>query len=414
MPTSVTSLARPTIRHRRPIRAITCVLVLLTAGACGSAGSTSPPIPTAPAITATSTPASTSTTGSCSNASTIQQWPLGRRAAQLIAVPALDGHVSALSSVISAGVGGILLLGSGTPAGLAGQVAAADRLTPVPPLVMADEEGGGVQRLAGRVASLPWARQMAASMTPAQVQSAAAGVARQMAALGVGMDLAPVLDVDGGPGPDTHHPDGQRSFSAQPSVAARYGVAFADGLRQGGVIPVVKHFPGLGGATANTDDGPASTLPLSTLRAQGLLPFEAAFGAGAPAVMVANATVPGLTTGPASLSSATIQGLLETELGFHGLVLTDSLSAGAITAAGFDLAGATVAAIRAGADMVLFGSTLTPAETALLSPSNVAASVTAAVNAVVAAVQAGRLTATHVDDAVLEVLHVKGVSLCTG
>jgi beta-N-acetylhexosaminidase len=74
------------------------------------------------------------------------------------------------------------------------------------------------------------------------------------------------------------------------------------------VIPVVKHFPSLGGASANTDDGPATTLPYSNVVSAALVPFEAAVNVGLPAVMVSNASVPGLTTLPASLSTAAIGG----------------------------------------------------------------------------------------------------------
>lgn len=110
---------------------------------------------------------------------------------------------------------------------------------------MTDEEGGGVQRMANLVGSMPWARQMG-TMSPAAIQSLAKAVGQRMRALGVTMDLAPVLDVDGGPGPNASNPDGDRSFSASPSQAARDGLAFAAGLLAAGVIPVVKHFPGLG------------------------------------------------------------------------------------------------------------------------------------------------------------------------
>jgi beta-N-acetylhexosaminidase len=122
--------------------------------------------------------------------------------------------------------------------------------------------------------------------------------------------------------------------------------------------------------------------------------------------------VPGLTTLPASLSPAAVQTLLRDELGFHGLVLTDSLSAGAVTAAGYGLAGAAVAAVEAGADMVLFGSTLTPAETLLLSPENVTASTNQIISAISSAVVSGELPSSRIDQAVLDVLNAKHVHLC--
>jgi beta-N-acetylhexosaminidase len=233
-----------------------------------------------------------------------------------------------------------------------------------------------------------------------------------MKQLGVGVDLAPVLDVDGRAGPSDTNPDGSRSFSADPAVAAQYGVAFLQGLRTSGVVPVVKHFPGLGGSSGNTDVGPAQTLPLAALRTAGLPPFEAAIKAGVPAVMIANATVPGLTNLPASLSPDVIDGLLRHDLDFAGLVLTDSLSAGAITQAGYELPRAATSAIGAGADMILFGSTLTPTETEKLTPANVDRSINDIVSAIATAVGSGALPESRLDNAVGHVLAAKGIDLC--
>jgi beta-N-acetylhexosaminidase len=395
--------------------AVCCALAACHAGSGERAAqtttvtsSTSPPASAPPPRATSSAPAA------CTNLKVIDSWPVARRGAQLVVVPALNARLTGLGPSFAAGAGGVVILGPAAPGTLGGAVVAANRGEPagVPLAVMSDEEGGGVQRLAGMVGSLPWPRQMAATMTPDQVSSLARQTAARMVAVGVNVDLAPVLDVDGGPGPNSQNPDGLRSFSAIPAVASRYGLAFAAGLQQGGVLSVVKHFPGLGGSDANTDVGPAATLPLATLRTQGLLPFQAAIAAGTPAVMVANATVPGLSTGPASLSSAVIQGLLRGTLGFHGLVLTDSLSAGAISATGLDLPGAAVAAVAAGADMVLFGSTLTPAAVAALSPPAVNSSMSAIVNALVSAVGSGRLTTARLDAAVLDVLTAKRTTLC--
>jgi beta-N-acetylhexosaminidase len=323
----------------------------------------------------------------------------------------LNFNPAVLQVVSAAGAGGLLILGSAAPpSDLAAHLAA-----PTPggaPLAMADQEGGGVQRLGAPVPTMPWPRVMAETMTPQQVQALATSVGSSMRALGVDVNLAPVLDLDAGPGPSATDPDGLRSFSAVPATAARYGVAFMKGMQAAGVVPVVKHFPGLGGASGNTDYGPATTPPLAELRAAGLIPFQAAIAAGAPAVMVANAAVPGLTNLPASLSPAVINGLLRGDLGFDGLVLTDSLSAGAITHSGYQLPQAAVAAISAGADMVLFGSTLTPAEVARLSPANVSATINSIVAAIAAAVAAGSLSTARLNAAVAHVLAVKHAQLC--
>ena len=271
----------------------------------------------------------------------------------------------------------------------------------VPPLVMVDEEGGEIQRMANLAGDMPWPRTMAATLTRAQTRALAEQAGRRMRAAGVTMDLAPVLDLSGGPGPDAAHPDGPRSFSLKPSVAAAYGIAFARGLRAAGVIPVYKHFPGLGQATYNTDDGPASVPPLPVLKAAALLPFEAAIRAGATAVMVGNVTVPGLTGAvPATLSKAAITGLLRRQLGFGGLVLTDSLSARAVQDAGYSVPRAAARSVEAGADMVLFDSA-----TAGTTTHDVIASI-------VSAVTSGRLSVSRLDTAVQHVLAAKKISLC--
>jgi beta-N-acetylhexosaminidase len=397
-------------------RLLSCAVAVAVLAACGSGSRAAPAAPAAPASSAvTASPPGTrapvpppSTVPPCTNASQVARWPLAQRAAQLVVVPALDGDVAALGSAFTSGVGGVLLVGPTMPADLAAQLAGAQQAAATPLFVMTDQEGGGVQRLAGLVPSLPWPREMALTMTPAEVEAAAEGAGRAMRALGVNMDLAPVLDVDGGAGPNATDPDGYRSFSADPATAATYGVAFVRGLMAAGVTPVVKHFPGLGGATGNTDNGPAATQSWPTVQAVGLPPFRAAVRAGAPAVMVANASVPGLSAQPASLSATVIGTELRQQLGFAGLVVTDSLSAGAVTGAGYNLATAAVAAVAAGADMVLFGSTLTPVQ----SPANVITAAEQMTDALATAVTTGSLPEARLDQAVLDILAAKHRSLC--
>ena len=391
------------------------MLVPLTLAGCGGSAGAPHAVATSRAASTPTRSVAASSPAPCSNARVISTWSTARRVAQLIVAPVLNFDSVSVGVAVEASVGGVLFLGSASPPGsLAAELRPLHALGVDGPLVMADEEGGGVQRLAGPVSSVPWPRDMATSMTPAEVRSLAGNMARQMLQLGVTVDLAPVLDVDGRPGPSGSNPDGRRSFSADPAVAARYGTAFLAGLRDGGVLPVVKHFPGLGGSSGNTDDGPASTPPLSELKATGLAPFESAVRDGAPAVMISNAEVPGLTQLPASLSPQVIQGLLRDGMGFSGLVVTDSLSAGAITQAGLSLAGASVAAVAAGADMVLFGSTLTSSETNLLSPAHVQGSIAAIETAFVEALRSGRLTQSRLNDAVLHILAAKGANLCSG
>ena len=116
---------------------------------------------------------------------------------------------------------------------------------------------------------------------------------------------------------------------------------------------MAKHFPGLGHASADTDTGRPPTRRSSQLETDDLIPFEQAAAAGLPVVMVGHPMVPGLTGNvPASLSPATYH-LLRSTLGFKGVAMTDDLDAGAISAAGYTQPAAAVAAIEAGADMVM-------------------------------------------------------------
>jgi len=400
--------------------------VLVAAPACGSANhpaqpasrpsvsasastpSAVPPTPTAsPTVPATPTPApspQTLTPAACTAAGVLAAWSLQRLAGQTVAVPVQESDVSAVNAEVAAGAGGVLLFGSQAPSNLGAALAALAARAPggIAPLVMTDEEGGVIQRMADLAGSMPSAREMGATMTPAQIQALATQVGQRMKAAGVTMNLAPVLDLDSGPGPSDADPDGTRSFSADASVATADGLAFAAGMRAAGVVAVAKHFPGLGGATANPDASTASTLPWSVLQDGGLLPYRSAIAAGIPAVMVADANVPGLTTLPAALSPTVVTGVLRTQLGFSGLVLTDSLSAVSVSAAGYSVPQASAAALAAGADMVLFNgdAAAIPALTAQT------------VQAVVAAVQSGRLSRSRLETAVLHILTAKHVALC--
>ncbi|MGA3184817.1 MAG: glycoside hydrolase family 3 N-terminal domain-containing protein [Candidatus Dormibacteria bacterium] len=343
------------------------------------------------------TAATTSSPSPFPSLAVISSWSVARRAAQLVVVSAQETDVAAVAPSVAEGAGGILLYGTSAPGNLDQQLQALEASAEggLAPLVMTDEEGGGIQRMSNLVGTIPWPATMSATMTPAAVYQLAETAAEQMVANGVTMDLAPVLDLATGPGPDATHIDGPRSFGLAPATATAYGLAFASGLEAGGVMPVVKHFPGEGSATANTDDGPASTSPLSILDGADLLPFEVAVQTGIPAIMVGDASIPGLTEGPASLSPAAITGLLRQQLGFEGLVLTDSLSAPAVSELGLSVAQASVQAVEAGADMLL-SDTATPNLTFQQT-----------VNALVAAVSDGQLSTQMLDTAVLQVVTAK-------
>ncbi|HVC04610.1 MAG TPA: glycoside hydrolase family 3 N-terminal domain-containing protein [Candidatus Acidoferrales bacterium] len=382
--------------------AVVVMLALLVA--CGTPSVTPTTVPASP--TASASPMPTPTPDTCSNAGMLATWSPTQLAEQTLVIPVSETDVTSITPEVEAGAGGIILFGSTAPANLGEVLRTLAATAPggIAPLVMTDEEGGAVQRMANLVGSIPSARSMGATMTPAQIQSLVTSSAKKMRAAGITMDLAPVLDLDNGNGPNNLDPDGTRSFSLNANTTTADAQAFAAGLAAGGIIPVIKHFPGLGQASANTDVKPATTLPWTTLEGAGLLPFKSAISAGAPAVMIANAVVPGLTTLPASISPNAITGELRDQLGFQGLVMTDSLSAGALVDIGYTVPKAVVAAIAAGADMVLY--TAAAASVASLTTSTVAA--------LVAAVGAGTLDRSRLENAVVHVLAAKDVDLCAG
>ncbi|HET6747584.1 MAG TPA: glycoside hydrolase family 3 N-terminal domain-containing protein [Candidatus Saccharimonadales bacterium] len=334
--------------------------------------------------------------------STPCDWTLDRLAAQVVVVPVDQSDLAAGESAVAAGAGGILLFGK-TPSNI--RVKIADLVKHAPkgdmPLVMADQEGGAVQRLSGLVSKLNSARWMADHWSTEKIQGTSRVLGGQMKELGVTMDLAPVLDLDAqATAPNSMNADGNRSFGIDPVKTTRAGLAFARGLQDAGVTPVVKHFPGLGGTVGNTDDRPAHTLPWEQLQKAGVRPFKAAIDAGMPAVMTANASVPGLTDLPASISPEVMK-YLRQQLGFKGMIITDSLSAKALLDSGYSPQKAVVAALKAGADMLLYG-------TSGVSVSEYG-SVTAAT---VEAVNQGQLTRERLVQAVNAVRAVKHLGAC--
>jgi beta-N-acetylhexosaminidase len=313
---------------------------------------TSSPTTTTTKSTTKTTTTTTTTTGPTTTTTTgiPAGWTEAGLLSQLIMVGASYSDPGASAQVVSDGAGGLVFFGepaAGTGPTLTAQMQALARDARILPFMSTDEEGGGIARLANLVGALPWPRQMAEEWSTAEVTQQLATVGAAMKALGMNMDLAPVLDT--APATDTIDEENYRSFSVVGATAGAYGLAFLRGLTEGGIIPVVKHFPGLGHANGDTDTGPATDPPLSQLVTDDLIPFADAIAAHAPVVMMSNVTEPDWGSTPASMNPLAYEYLRN--MGFTGVVITDSLDAGAISATGLDGAEACVKAIEAGADM---------------------------------------------------------------
>ena len=291
-------------------------------------------------------------------------------------------------------VGGVLLFTpnfGGSPDGLKGwtdriNALASSACSDHPILTMLDEEGGEVANVKASFAP-PWPSIMAAS-GPDRVRELERINGAGLRAAGVGLNLAPVADVATNPRDAII---GARSFGSSPSLVAPLVGAAVQGLHDGGVGATVKHFPGLGGAAGDPHVA-IPTDPISEAQWEKLqLPgFQAGIAAGADAVMVTAVYVPGLGGGglPA-MFSAPVVSRIRTQLGFNGVIVSDSLSMGGIGAR-WPLPEAAVMALAAGNDMLLLGN----------GDPNYEASAIAAVRA---AVQSGRLDRTKLHESAMRV-----------
>lgn len=228
--------------------------------------------------------------------------------------------------------------------------AAGDGPDRLPLLVAIDQEGGVVQRLKVGVDAVPSAASVGATGDVRYARTVARANGRALRRLGVTMVFAPVADVD----PDGRSAIGTRAYSPDTEVATDMVVATLRGYLASGVLPVVKHFPGLGSVTGDSHRVlPVQPKSLAALRRSDLRPFAAAVAAGAPVVMTGHTAVQRLDPGvPASLSPAVIGTLLRDDLGFEGVAVTDSQGMGPIHGVYGPGEGA-VRSLLAGNDLVL-------------------------------------------------------------
>jgi beta-N-acetylhexosaminidase len=304
--------------------------------------------------------------------------------AQLLLVGFPGTRPGAVSrGLVERGVGGLLLFRRNVVS--AGQVRALvgdlKQRAEIPLEVAVDQEPGTrVARLAGIVRSAPSARELG-RMPAERVERYGLATGRDLAALGITADLAPVLDVTGARWDGVI---GDRSFGPDPATAGRAAVAFMRGLAAGGVAPVGKHFPGHGATTVDSHHRlPVVAASLARLHAHDLAPFRAAIRSGLDAIMVGHLVVRAVDPRtPATLSPAVVDGLLRGRMGFRGLVVSDALP----------LPVAAERAVVAGVDqLVLSGHAAVPAVLGHLER----------------AVAAGRLAEARVREAFLRVQRFK-------
>lgn len=256
-----------------------------------------------------------------------------------------------LARIRNGKMGGVVLLRNGwltrgTAATVTAELQQAACTRSEPLLIAVDQEGGIVRRLA-------WAAptEAPASMSsPSTAHAQASAAATSLHSVGIDVDFAPVVDTPG----SARNFLGSRAFSHSRTWNAQMARAFVRGLQTKGIAATAKHFPGLGLASGNTDNGRIVIRASASKLEQGLLPFQSAVRAGVKLVMISTAVYPKLdgSKRPAAFSSTIINGLLRKKLGFKGVTVTDSLTAPAAER----IPHTATAAMLAGSDLLIFGA----------------------------------------------------------
>ena len=326
---------------------------------------------------------------------TLKSLTLRERIGQLIVTAASSEYMSFDSprfasfrrDIVDNKVGGVIVR-QGSPNEVAAMTNEFQRLAKVPLLIAADYERGLRMQMKN---GTPFTTNMGvgAAGDPAAAFAQGRIIAEEMRAIGVNWLYAPVADINNNPENPVIN---IRSFGEDPQRVAEFVAAAVRGARAGGALATVKHFPGHGDTATDSHIGLATIkVDRARLDKVELVPFRAAIAAGVDSVMTAHVAVPAVTGDnlPSTLSPKITTDLLRRELGYDGIVVTDSLGMGAITK-GFPGGEAAVRAIKAGADVAL----LTP------DPK-------LAIDSIEAAIKSGELTAARIDESVRRLLRAK-------
>ncbi len=264
---------------------------------------------------------------------------------------------------------------------------------PGSPLIYIDEEGGKVLRIANKpqfnLLEQPSAASLAAPGRPNIVYESGLYVGNYLGELGIDVNLAPVADVNTNP---LNEVIGSRAFSSDPRQAAPMVKSYLKGLQRTGVLGCIKHFPGHGDTTSDSNYGYAMTRKTwEEIEACELIPFRAGLKAGAQIVLVAHISLPNVlgSNTPATLSPVIMHDKLRVEMGFDGVIMTDSMDMGAITRQ-FSVPEACLSAVKAGADILLCVSDYPTV-----------------FNLIVSSVRNGEISEARIDESVRRILALK-------
>jgi beta-N-acetylhexosaminidase len=322
--------------------------------------------------------------------------PVRAKVAQLV-MPWIAGSYAAFDDaaflrakgwVDSLEVGGIIV-SIGSPLDIAAKLNALQRASRLPLLIASDLEGGSAMRFTGGTA---FPTNMGVAATGRELDAYEMGriTALEGRAVGIHLAFAPVADVNNNPANPIIN---TRSFGEDPADVARLVAAQIRGMQEHGLLATAKHFPGHGDTGTDSHIAlPVILAPWARLDSVELVPFRAAIRSGVAGIMSAHIALPGIdgdSLRPATLTPGILTGILRDSLGFKGLVVTDALDMGGVVSR-YGAGEAAVLAFVAGADL-------------LLQPSDPRE----AINALTAAVAAGRVSMTRLDESLRKVLEIK-------
>jgi beta-N-acetylhexosaminidase len=294
---------------------------------------------------------------------------LEQRAGQLLLLGVAAESVSAAekAAIQTSHIGSVVLHNKRTngTAGVAAETAAVQAMATesntagVRFFIAADQEGGRIQRLNGEgFSDIPTALTQG-TYSPSLLQTKAETWGEELAAAGINLNLAPVMDVVP-PGMDaTNDPIGalKRGFGHDPETVGSHGAAVVRGMGRAGIATALKHFPGLGRVTENTDDAAGVVDSVTTADDPYLAPFQQGIDAGSPFVMISLASYPLIDPSDlAVFSSPIMEDLLRDRLGFHGIIVTDDMG-GTVAVASVPAGERAVRFVSAGGEMIIvFGT----------------------------------------------------------
>ncbi|SMO59948.1 beta-N-acetylhexosaminidase [Melghirimyces algeriensis] len=263
----------------------------------------------------------------------------------------------------------------------------------IPLFVSVDQEGGKVTRIREGVTVFPGGMALGASDNTDLSYRSGFVTGSELRAMGINMNMAPVLDVNNNP---RNPVIGVRSFSSDPHLVSKMASAQIRGYHDGQVLTVAKHFPGHGDTSSDSHVNlPTVNHPMERLKQMELVPFKHVLNE-TDAIMSAHITFPAIedTPGlPGTLSKKVLTGLLRERLGYQGLIITDDLEMGAIVE-NFGAKEAAVQAVKAGADVLLISHDLTRQQSSI--------------HAVRRAVESGEISEKRIDQSVRRILQLKG------